>query len=170
MNSLVLHKRRGPLQRAIYSLHVSALEELLAAVPTNLPGARFVLFLAWDARGIPDETILAVAQRLVRAGLSYIVAWGPDCERVHDVFDDADIIENPESNTPDTDTVIMSTWHDSEPLEQALWFALYSAYPAGPYDSKTIFTVVAVVASEPWAQAVEGYLEDLASLNRAVGV
>jgi hypothetical protein len=170
MNSLILHKRRGPLHRAIYSLHVSAPEDLPAAVPTNLPGARFVLFLAWDARGIPDETIFTLAQRLVRAGLSYIVAWGPDCERVHDVFDDADIVENPESNTPATDTVIMSTWHDSEPLAQALWFALYSAYPAEPYDSKTISTVAAVVSNEHWAQAVEAYLEDLASLNRAIGV
>jgi hypothetical protein len=99
MSSLVLHKRRGPLRRAIYSLHVSTPEELAVEVPTKLPGARFVLFLAWDARGVPDETIFTLAQRLVRAGLSYIVAWGPDCERVHDVFDDAAIVENPESST-----------------------------------------------------------------------
>jgi hypothetical protein len=86
------------------------------------------------------------------------------------VFDDADIVENPDSNTPETDTVIMSTWHDSEPLEQALWFALYSACPAVPYDSKTTSTVAAVVANDTWAQAVEAYLEDLSSLNRAVRV
>jgi hypothetical protein len=64
----------------------------------------------------------------------------------------------------------MSTWHDSEPLAQALWFAVYSAYPAGHYESKTISTVAAVIANDTWAQAVEGYLEDLSTLNSAVGV
>ena len=89
---------------------------------------------------------------------------------MHDVFDDADIAENPESNTPETDTVIMSTWHDDESLEQALWFALYSAYPAVPYESKTTSTVAAVVANEPWTQAVEAYLGDLSSLDKVVEV
>jgi len=170
MNALILHERRGPLQRAIYSLHASNLEEVIAAAPETPPGARFVLFLAWDARGVPDETIFALAQRLIRAGLSYIVAWGPDCERVHDVFDDADITENPESNTPETSTVIMSTWHNDESIEQPLWFALYNACPAGSYESTTVSTVAAVVANEPWAKAVHAYLDDLSSLNKVVGV
>jgi hypothetical protein len=170
MNALILHERRGPLQRAIHSLRASTLEEVVVGVTTTLPGARFVLFLAWDARDVEDETIFALAQRLVRAGLSYIVAWGPDCERVHDLFDDADIVENPESNTPGTDTVIMSTWHPNESLEEALWFALYSAYPAISYESKTISTVAAVVANDTWAKAVEEYLDDLSSLNRVVGL
>ena len=49
--------------------------------PANLAGKHFALFLSWDARAVPGETIFTFAQKLIRAGLSYIVAWGPDCER-----------------------------------------------------------------------------------------
>lgn len=170
-NSLNLRRRRGPLGRSIYSIHARTPDDLIQVVPpTKLAGEHFVLFLAWDARETPDETILTFARKLIRAGLSYIVSWGPDCERVHDVFDDADILENSESNASDTETVIMSTWHENDSLEEALWFALHSAYPAPPYDATTISTVAAVIANEKWAQAVETYLGDLSKLNAAVGV
>jgi hypothetical protein len=171
MSPIVLHRRRGPLNRSIYSFHARTPRELTEVVPpTKLPGQHFVLFLAWDARETQDEAILAFARGLVRAGLSYVVAWGPDCERVHDIFDDADIVENPESNEEGTETVIMSTWHESEPLEEALWFAVYSAYPAPPYDATTISTVAAVIANERWAKEVHAYLGDLSKLNAVVGV
>jgi len=120
-----------------------------------------VLFLAWDAREVEDETILAVARELVRAGLSYIVCWGPGCGRVHDTFDDADILEKLESNSLDTDTVIMSTWHEDESLEEALGFALNSAYAAAPYDATTTSTIATVIANENWDRAVEACLADL---------
>src|ERR1051326_7406825 len=100
MNSLNLHRRRGPLSRSIYSVHARTLADLVQILPpSKVVGEHFVLFLAWDARDVQNETILRVARELVREGLSYIVCWGPDCERVHDTFDDADILENPESNS-----------------------------------------------------------------------
>lgn len=155
--------------RAIYSLAVDSANEISEALPIS-GGEHFVLFLAWDARQVSDDDILTVARRLVRAGLAYIIAWGPDCERVHDLFDVVDIEENPESNAPDSETVIISTWHDSEPLEEALWFAIHSAYPAPPYDTTWRATIVAAVGSAEWATATRRYLADLPSLDRAVGV
>ncbi|MEA2239356.1 MAG: hypothetical protein QOC81_4080 [Thermoanaerobaculia bacterium] len=137
--------------------------------PTKLAGQHFVLFLAWDASAIADEAIFAFARQLIRVGLSYVVAWGPDCERVHDIFDDADILENPESNVAETETVIISTWHNSDSLEEALWFAMHSAYPAPPYEPTTISTVAVVIGNKHWAHAVQTYLADLSKLNAAVG-
>lgn len=164
MNSLKLHRRRGPLNRSIYSLRVERPDDLAQAVPPgDFTGKRFVLFLAWDARGLSAETIFTVAQALVRSGLSYIVSWGPDCERVHDIFDDADILEDPAS-------VIMSTWHEADSLEEALWFALHSAYPAPPYEATTTSVVAAIIGNDGWAQAVETYLADLSKLDAAVGL
>jgi hypothetical protein len=169
MPSLVLENEKGPLRRRIYSLSAATLDDLPQAIATTSE-QHFVLFLAWDAHGVPDETVIGFAQSLIRRGLAYIVAWGPDCERVHDLFDHVDIEENPEPNAPGMDTVIMSTWHDTESLEKALWFSLYSAYPASPYDRTTTATVAAAIASPAWGAAIHGYLHDLSSLAQAVGV
>jgi len=139
-------------------------------MPPTKAGEHFMLFLAWDARGVPDETMFAFARRLVQAGLSYIVAWGPDCERVHDIFDDAGIFENLESNSADAEALIMSTWHEHESLAEALWFALHCAYPASPYEATTTSMVLAVIANEEWAGTVESYVADPSRLDAAVDV
>ena len=104
---MVLERRRGPLGRSVYSLSAATPEEVAKAVRVS-PGRHFVLFLAWDARGVPDPTVIQLARALVLKGLAYVVTWGPDCERVHDLFDAVDIELNPESNMG-SDTVIMST-------------------------------------------------------------
>jgi len=167
--SAILENDAGPSGQPLYSLAVRRADQIVQAVPTT-QGEHFVLFLAWDARDTPDEEILLVARQLVRAGLAYIVAWGPDCERVHDLFDQVDIEQNPESNVPETDTVIMSTWHDSESLEEALWFAIYSAYPTGLYETTWRATIAAAVGSPEWASTMHAYLSNLESLNSAVGL
>jgi hypothetical protein len=64
----------------------------------------------------------------------------------------------------------MSTWHANERAEEALWFAVNSAYPATPYDATTISTIAAVIANGDWAKVVQGYLADLSTLDRAVGI
>ena len=164
-----LKQTNGPLGRDVHSVFVSAPEELpdVISIPS---GSHFVLFLAWDAVGVPDERVLQAAISLVRGGLSYVVTWGPDCERVHDLFDRADIEVNPESNVEGTDTVIMSTWHHDESIEDALWFALNVTYPAVPYENTTVVTIAATVGNAKWSETIDAYLSDLSSLNRAVGV
>lgn len=171
MNPLTLHQQRGPLGRSIYSVAVATPEELLTRLPLpHLAKRHFVLFLAWDARATADETVLVFAREVIRDGLSYIVAWGPDCERVHDVFDDADILENPASNEVDTGAVIMSTWHSQDSLEEALWFAVNSAYPAAPYDVTTASLIAAVIADANLEKVVKGYLSNLPALDSALGL
>lgn len=167
--SAILENAGAASGRAIYSLAVDALGQISGALPTSR-GEHFVLFLAWDARQASDDEILIAARELVRVGLAYIVAWGPDCERVHDLFDVADLEENPESNAPDTETVIISTWHDSEPLEEALWFAIHSAYPSPPYDATWQATILACVGDGEWGATIHRYATDLPSLDRAAGV
>jgi hypothetical protein len=154
----------GPLGRQLFSLRGDSPAEVQGALQA-LQSRRFVLFLVWDARGASDETVLQFARALVAKGLVYLVAWGPDCERVHNLFDTIDAEENPE-----TDTVIMTTWHSEESLEEALWFALFSAWPAPPYDQDCSSTVAVTIANTSWGDAVESYLGDVNSLRRAVGV
>ncbi|MFZ5891951.1 MAG: DUF7684 family protein [Myxococcota bacterium] len=64
---------------------------------------------------------------------------------VHDVFDLVSIERS--SDAP----VIMSTWHEKESLEEALWFALVSAYPVGTF-AEQCGSVVAIAIGSPGAR------------------
>ncbi len=55
----------------------------------------------------------------------FICAWGPDCERVHDIFDEVLLELHMKQSWPH----VMTTWHDRESLHEALWYALNSTYP-----------------------------------------
>ena len=83
----------------------------------------FCCLLAWDSTGQGDAEIFTLMRGLVKAGCVYLCAWGPGCERVHDLFDEADVERSPDG------PFAMSTWHASEPLAEAAWFALFNAFP-----------------------------------------
>ena len=70
-------------------LYFGAVETVEAVVEEVQPTSRyFGLFLAMDAPQIKSERILAVAEAIVPKGLACLCAGGPDCERVHDCFDE----------------------------------------------------------------------------------
>lgn len=63
-----------------------------------------------------------VASWLVQSGCLYFIAWGVDCEAWHDTVDWTVLEAFDFRDIPD-DRFIMTTWHDDEPLSEALWFA-----------------------------------------------
>jgi hypothetical protein len=89
----------------------------------------FVLLVAGDARAVRDSELQQVAACALQIGAAYICCWGPDASRVEDAFDDAAVLASlatdPES--PDGETGIMTTQHESEPLAEAVWFASTAA-------------------------------------------
>jgi hypothetical protein len=93
----------------------------------SLPSKYFVCLLAWDATFATDAEIAALMRHLLLTGCVYILCWGPDCERVHDVFDAEDI------SLHGDEPVAMSTWHNNESLRAALWDALFVAWPDDAY-------------------------------------
>jgi hypothetical protein len=64
---------------------------------------------------------------LVRSGCLYFIAWGDECEAWHDSADDANIAEFEGGEIPDN-RFVMTTWHSSESLSEALWFAAVNAH------------------------------------------
>ncbi|MDP9225010.1 MAG: hypothetical protein M3P18_14420, partial [Actinomycetota bacterium] len=58
-------------------------------------------------------------------GCEYVCAWGTDCGRVHDLFDDAYVGLTTYSSPP----LMISTSHADETLPEALYFALSRAFP-----------------------------------------
>jgi hypothetical protein len=98
-----------------------------AATPADIPqhfslsSEYFVCLLAWDARTASADEISAVAGSLLDGGAVYVVAWGADCGRVHDIIDE---------NRNEVDgPVVMTTWHEGEELRDAIRFVLAAAVP-----------------------------------------
>lgn len=132
-----------------------------------MPDKHFALFLALDARSVSNQDIGAAASRLFAKGLAYISVWGPDCSRVHDIFDEVEVGEGWQISP---DSVVMSAWHENESLEEALWFFVNNSSPDEVYESTCTAGVAVVLGNQDWALQISRWLSDLSMLNRAVGL
>jgi hypothetical protein len=110
------------------------------------------LLVAADTSGQSDRDLYVFGSAMVAGGLSYFCAWGPGCERLHDLVDDAFIAE---SRDPEQEFTLMTTWHDNEPLSDAIHFCLEHAAPEGTFAEGCSSTVLAVVGNASWASQVE---------------
>lgn len=124
--------------------------DLLQGIPSALEAvsAKYCLFLALDATSINDEEIRRTAKMLLERGIAYFCVWGPECERVHDLFDLERLPEEPR------DRVVMTTWHSKESLSKALWFFEYCAEPADGFAADCRDWVAFSIANESWAQHI----------------
>jgi hypothetical protein len=119
--------RNGPLGRALFFAHTPQLEVWPTKVATPDPG--FVLFVAADFTDIADAVLKEFALKLLEQGAVYVCAWGRDCRRAHLRFDEADIERNPYLD-------VLTVDGEGESLDEALWFALFHAWPSGRYESR----------------------------------
>lgn len=151
--------------RTLYLAVLSRLDEW----PEHLgkPGLHFVLFLALDARNVSSDALAAFAQKTYRQGLAYLCAWGPDCERVHDVFD-ATLVEDDEirQDWDEHDSVVMTAWISDESLDEALSQALNDSLPHRRYERTCDALLAVVVRNDTWAEDVRRRLADAEALSR----
>ena len=145
-------------------LYLSVCDDLRTWSPdlTRLPP--FVALCAFDADTEDDQTLEAFASRLMAAGCYYVCAWGSGCERVHDLVDDVLIRENAESaklpaETWD-ETFVMTTWHERDTLDEAVWYAIFTAI-SDEHENSTVLAV----ASPRYADQVERRLTDTERLS-----
>jgi hypothetical protein len=139
--------------RVAMSADVADLNELR---DLHSPSKHFVLFLAADTRDQEGPELVGIAEALIRNGASYVCCWGPGCERFHDCFDEADLYVNDVSSD---ERIVMTTWHDDESLEEALWFAMTAAWPAQAYEATTNAVVALAVNSPEWSERITKYLD-----------
>jgi hypothetical protein len=140
-------------KRPVYSEFVSSIE---AMEPVSFPSAYTVLLIVGDARDIPVDRIARVAERFLSSGLIYVCVWGPDCERVHDIFDEVHVGDG----TTEPGFTLMSTWHSDESLEEAIRFFLQWAFTLDRKIEMTSYLAITVGNSE-WASTVESALSDI---------
>ncbi|MCB9870138.1 MAG: hypothetical protein H6837_09795 [Planctomycetes bacterium] len=98
--------------------------------------------MVWDSLEESVETVSHIAEQVLASGCVYLCAWGPGCERVHDIFDEILVGKDPD---PADDSVVMTTWHADESLEDALWFFLRSTSPDERYEDSCRSSVVIVL-------------------------
>jgi hypothetical protein len=154
-------KRHGINPGPACPLFSAFVEDFASLETLTLPSQNTVLFLGADASSVPSDAIYRVAERLLDAGVIWICVWGPDCQRVHDLFDEAYVGDG----IVERDFCLMSTWHDDESLEQALWFFVQLAFPLD-HEIPTTSYVAVTVGRHDWAISIEKALSDLVSFSR----
>lgn len=68
----------------------------------------------------------ALSSWIAMSGCLYFLAWGEGCSSWDDSVDIA-LLEIYDFGDIPEDNLIMTTWHDDEPLEEVFWFAKYLA-------------------------------------------
>jgi hypothetical protein len=144
-------------ERELFSLSSPDFASVPESIP--LPTRHFVALLAADAAGVHAGALAEFSRRLLRAGCVCFCAWGPDCERVHDVFD---------SECFDIEPVIMTTWHAKDSLDEALWFFVSYAYPDDGYRDTSGAALAISIGKPGWDEQIRRRLADLESLRRDV--
>lgn len=76
---------------------------------------------------ISSDRQAEISRWLVGSGCLYMMAWGRECSSWDDSVDFANLEEFSYGEIPD-DAFVMTTWHESEPLEEVFWFAKNSAF------------------------------------------
>jgi hypothetical protein len=138
-----------PPAKQLYICPSNSIEELADKIKPH--STSYGLFLATGAQGLDAKRLGEPAARLLKMGLAYLCAWGPDCERVHDIFDEEDLARDLRGDLHD---MVMTTWHRDESLEEALWFFVHSAFPADGYVQDCTDWVIAPIANTEWEQEI----------------
>lgn len=142
--------------RNTYITFVPHLTELGGLIPPDSP---FVLFIGADARSLSSDEIYEVACRLIARGAVYLLAWGPGCERIEEIFDEAFV--GPDPRRRDTEPVLMTTSHPDVTILEALNFTSTAAVPDSSYASMCQTVVVVFVGNISWYNEAQNCLEDL---------
>ena len=128
-------------RRDLLCLHVSSPTSLRAF---RAPSPHFVCLLVWDSQEESVATVSHVVEQVLESGCVYVCAWGRGCERVHDIFDETLVGNDPD---PADDSIVMTTWHADESLEDALWFFLRCTVPQERFEPSCRSSVVILFGS-----------------------
>jgi hypothetical protein len=108
--------------RSVFS---AAIDDFEALGHLKLPSKFSFLLLAGDASAVETAPLYDAAERLINAGVVYVCTWGADCERVHDLFDEAEVGDG----AIDRGFTLMTTWHSGQSLAEAVDYFLGAAQP-----------------------------------------
>lgn len=101
-------------------------------------------------QAINAERRTNIAEWIVKNGCLYAIAWGEECEAMHDEIDWA-LVRNFDGVEIPDEQFMMTTWHDDEPLSEVMSFAkLCAVHPHVEVRS----TVIIHLSPSPARQAM----------------
>lgn len=92
---------------------------------------------------------------LVSQGLIYFCSWGKNCELVHDAVDVCR--DEGQYELPSGEFVLMTTWHDDEPLEEAFWYFSTLATPTEEELLNNCERFVVSICNPGWSEEIKNY-------------
>jgi hypothetical protein len=150
MNEIRVIGRWHDAKRDLAVVNVDDLKTAEFSVPTTL--RPFVAFTALDATQYSTDEVAGFCRKVLQQGSTATCSWGPECVRVETGFDlvfvDAELSGEPYLDELET------TWHPSESLDEALWFALFCAFPHGAAGQHIANAVIAF-AAPAWLPHIE---------------
>ena len=147
------------MERELFMLALANAGELPPRI--DVGSEYFGTLVAWDARTARNNEIADLVKPLMDAGSISFVFWGPDCERVHDIADEWDPYHG-------HDSVILTTWHAHESLDDAVWYFLNTMFAMSAFEHGFRSSVAISVGSEFWAASIRAALRDPRSFSARV--
>ena len=92
----------------------------------------------------------------------YFCAWGPDCERLHDIFDEVivkDELGERRFSGPTANDVIFTTWHSKDSLIETLEFFATCAVPTDGFLADSGTRLVICVGDPGWPETARRFLQ-----------
>lgn len=120
----VVFVRYGIHPATLTPLFVAELPSFHALGKIEPPAKPMTLFIAGDTTEISSDEIGRVAETFLNEGVRFVCAWGSDCKRVHDIFDEIYVGDGTEPYK----FHLMTSWHDDDSFGEALWFFLNCAH------------------------------------------
>jgi hypothetical protein len=150
-------------ERQLYFLELDDPGDIAAVA--DFPAPHFVCFIAWDARNASTNAVALFIKHLLGAGAAYVSSWGPDCQRVHDITDET---RSSLGARDRADSVVMTTWHENESLDHALWSFLFNTFPEDSFEQTTRSALAVIVGNPDWAALIREGLRDPSALSARV--
>lgn len=133
--------RGGLSNRRLHLLELTRAEDL-EEISFDFEGHCSVI-MAWNAADVSASLIANVVEGLLDRGAVSISCWGEDCKRVHDILAESIVGSTPRVSQYSSST--MTTWHERESFEEALWYALFVAQPTDQFEASCRDSLVLLI-------------------------
>jgi hypothetical protein len=139
------------------------IQSLLWPDALKIPSKKFRLFVAANVTDIDTQVLADFGKIALQKGMVYFCAWGPDCERFHDILDEvivADDLGNRLFGGPNVNDTVMTTWHDKETLEDAVEFFATMACPTEGFRPDSNYWIAICLDNPEWEAIIRDQLQN----------
>ena len=130
-------------------------------IPQNiqLTSKNFACLIAWDSKNNSNQEISDFAETLIKNGAAYICIWGNDSKRIEDICDNID--SNPNNQFGSLEgSVIMTTSHRNESIEDTLYYFLTDTHPDEYYEATLKSSLAIAIGNKDKLKIIEDALSN----------